>query len=83
MTTPTPPSRNPGESSRLPRTFATARPPAPVTGAPVMLRAAKAVTIAIRGPRSGRTYVFTDRNATSVLAEDAPALLRSGAVVRG
>jgi len=48
---------------------------------PVMLRHAKPGTIALRGPRSGRVYRFTHGEPTAVLAEDAPALLRSGAIV--
>ena len=47
-----------------------------------MLRHAKPGTLALRGPRSGRVYRFTQAEPTAVLAEDAPALLRTGALVR-
>jgi hypothetical protein len=47
-----------------------------------MLRHARAGRIALRGPRTGRVYVFSDREPTAVLADDVDALLRSGVLTR-
>jgi len=47
-----------------------------------MLRHARAGVITLRGPRSGRIYLFSDREASAVLAEDAEILLRTGALER-
>jgi hypothetical protein len=47
-----------------------------------MLRHAKTGTIALRGPRSGKVYLFSDREATAVLARDADVLLRTGVLER-
>jgi hypothetical protein len=47
-----------------------------------MLRRKGPGTLALRGPRSGRAYLFSDREATAVLAEDVDALLRTGALER-
>ena len=47
-----------------------------------MLRHARAGTIALRGPRSGRIYQFSDRAASAVLPQDAEALLRTGVLER-
>ncbi|HEV8628789.1 MAG TPA: hypothetical protein VGV61_00630 [Thermoanaerobaculia bacterium] len=46
----------------------------------MLLRHASAGTIALRGPRSGRIYLFSDTAASAVLAQDVDALLRSGAL---
>jgi len=50
--------------------------------AAVMLRHRNPGTLALRGPRSGRIYLFTDREPRAVDPEDAATLLRSGAVER-
>lgn len=50
--------------------------------AATMLRHARAGRIALRGPRTGRVYVFSDREPTAVLADDVDALLRSGVLTR-
>ena len=47
-----------------------------------MLRHSKPGTIALRGPRSGRVYLFTAGEPTAVLAEDAAVLLRTGILAR-
>ena len=54
--------------------------PAPAT--PAMVRHARAGTLALRGPRSGRIYLFSDREASAVLAEDLEILLRTGVLER-
>jgi hypothetical protein len=53
-----------------------------LAGTPVMLRHARAGTIALRGPRSGKVYLFTDQAAIPVLAEDADLLERTRALER-
>jgi len=55
---------------------------ATIAPAAVMLRHAKPGTLALRGPRTGRIYLFIDREPRAVDPEDAPTLLRSGAVER-
>jgi hypothetical protein len=47
-----------------------------------MLRHARAGFLTLRGPRSGRVYLFSDREACAVLAEDVEVLLRTGAFER-
>jgi hypothetical protein len=47
-----------------------------------MLRHTGTGALAVRGPSSGRVYLFSDREATAVLAEDVDALLRTGALER-
>jgi hypothetical protein len=49
----------------------------------LLLRHASAGPISLRGPRSGRVYLFSGEEPTSVLAEDAPALLRTGTLWTG
>jgi hypothetical protein len=52
--------------------------PTSEVAAPARLRHARAGTLALRGPGSGRVYLFSDTEATPVLAEDLDALLRTG-----
>lgn len=77
------PSQRPASSPTLPDA---PRRQAPATSAaasaPVILRHAKEGTIALRGPRSGNVYLFSDRATTGVLAADADVLLRTGVLVR-
>jgi len=47
-----------------------------------LLRHTRAGVLALRGPRSGRSYLFSDREAIAVLAEDVDVLLRTGALER-
>ena len=47
-----------------------------------MLRLVRAGTLALRGPRSGRVYLFSPAEPTAVLAEDVDALLRTGVLTR-
>lgn len=54
----------------------------PEPSAPAMLRYTKAGTIALRGPYSGRVYLFSNREASAVLAEDVDVLLRTGVLER-
>jgi hypothetical protein len=55
---------------------------APAPAALVMLRPMREGTLALRGPSSGRAYLFSKREATPVLAQDVDALLRTGALER-
>lgn len=55
---------------------------APAVSAPTLLRHTRAGVLALRGPRSGRSYLFSDREAIAVLAEDVDVLLRTGALER-
>ena len=87
MTNPTP-SNQPAPSTRpaeLPQRRAVAAerlPSRAAASAAVMLRHRNPGTLALRGLRSGRIYLFTDREARAVDPEDAATLLRSGAVER-
>jgi hypothetical protein len=54
----------------------------PVPPALVRLRPTRPGTLALRGPSSGRAYLFTNREATPVLDQDVDALLRTGALER-
>lgn len=74
MATPTLRSQASAERSPSPPPAA-----APADAATVMLRGVKAGTLAVRGLRSGRVYLFTGGEITAVASLDVPALLRSGA----
>ena len=50
--------------------------------APARLRLARAGVLTLRGPRSGRVYLFSDAEACTVLAEDVDVLLRTGVFER-
>ena len=79
MTTPstrTTPNRPSIHASDSPQQRVPAPPPL------VKLRLAQTGTIALRGPSSGRIYLFSDREAITVLAQDVDALLRTGALER-
>ncbi len=57
------------------------QPPAPASPAQtLLLRHAREGSIVLRGPYTGQIYSFSRSAATAVFAEDAGALLRTGAL---
>jgi hypothetical protein len=78
MTAPSLRQRTTPESASIPDLSQRQAPAA----APTMLRHTRAGVLALRGPRSGRSYLFSDREAIAVLAEDVDVLLRTGALER-
>ena len=87
LSTPTPstkpaPATRPAESPQ--RRAVAAEPSRSRAAAPaaVLLRHRNPGTLALRGPRSGRIYLFSDREPRAVDPEDAATLLRTGAVER-
>ena len=55
--------------------------PTPVP-AEVPLRCVRGGTLVLRGPRTGRVYLFSDRRGTAVSPADVEPLLRTGVLER-